>query len=486
MITGREKESAILLEAFQSKQAEFIVLYGRRRIGKTYLIEQLSLMQKAYFFHVTGIKDAPIKEQLSEFAEGIGKTFYQGARIAAQKTWLEAFKDLSNAIESALPKNKKVIIFLDELPWLCTKRSRLIQAIDYYWNRFWKNNPKIKFVICGSSASWIINKIIHNKGGLHNRYTQQMLLRPFTLSETKKFLAGKNINLNQQQVANLYMITGGVPYYLTYIKKGWSVAQTIDRLCFQKDAILYNEFDKLFESLFEDASVYKEIIRAISKKRHGLSLTEIEKYCRNISSGGTLTAKLKELEDAAFIKEFMPLGHRRQGKYYRITDEYCYFYLQWIEPLKKELSLDYDDNQMWTNYADTPEYYNWQGYAFESICYKHLNQIRKALNIHTGVSIGTWRYMPTKQENKKGAQIDLLFDRKDDVVTVCEIKYTKKPFAIDKTYMENIENKMMLYKQQTRLQKHISLIFISANGLKQNSYSDKHVDCVVLLSDLFE
>lgn len=486
MITGREKESAILLEAFQSKQAEFIVLYGRRRIGKTFLIEQLSMRQKAYFFHVTGIKDAPMKEQVAEFTESIGKTFYQGARIASQKTWLETFKELSTAIENALPKHKKVIVFLDELPWLCTKRSRLIQAIDYYWNRFWKNNPRIKFIICGSSASWIINKIIHNKGGLHNRYTQQMLLRPFTLSETKKFLEEKNVNLNQQQVINLYMVTGGVPYYLTYVKKGWSAAQTIDKLCFQKEGILYNEFDKLFDSLFEDAQVYKEIIRAIAKKRHGLSLTEVEKHCRNISSGGTLTAKLKELEDAAFIKEFMPLGHKRQGKYYRITDEYCCFYLQWIEPLKKELSLDYDDNHIWGNYVGTPEYYNWQGYAFESICYKHLNQIRKALNIHTGVSIGTWRYVPTKQENKKGAQIDLLFDRKDGVISICEIKYTEKPFVIDKEYLKNIENKITLYKQQTRSQKHTHFVFISANGLKKNIYSEKYVENVVSINDLFE
>lgn len=485
-MTIRDKESKILLDAFNSKQAEFIVLYGRRRIGKTFLIEQFSSKQKACFFHVTGIKDAPMKEQLSEFSDRIGEAFYQGARIAPQNTWLEAFKDLSRAIEASLPKNKKIIVFLDELPWLCTKRSRLIQAIEYYWNRFWKNDARIKLIICGSSASWIINKIINNKGGLHNRYTQKILLKPFTLIEAKKFLEERRVNLNYHQVVNIYMATGGVPYYLNYVKRGLSYAQVIDDLCFQKNGILYDEFDKLFESLFEDAQIYKEIIRSVAKKRHGLSLSDIEKNCEKISSGGTLTKKLKELEDAAFIKEFMPLGHKRQGKYYRISDEYCYFYLQWIEPLKNELSLDNDDNRFWTSYIGTPEYYNWQGYSFESICYKHLNQIRQALNIHTAANIGTWRYIPTKTENKKGAQIDLLFDRRDSIVTICEIKYTEKPFLIDKSYIENIQNKISLYKSQTRSKKHISIVFISASGIKENIYSENNIDQVVTIDCLFK
>lgn len=486
MIAGRERESMLLMEAYESELAEFIVLYGRRRIGKTYLIEQLYGNQQAHFFHVTGIKDAPMKEQLTEFTECVGKTFYSGARIARQATWLEAFKELTTAIENVQSTHKKVILFLDELPWLCTKRSRLIQAIDYYWNRYWKNNARVKLVICGSSASWIINKIINNKGGLHNRYTCQLLLKPFTLSETEQFLTKKKVTLSQQQIVDIYVVTGGVPYYLNYIKRGVSAAQIIDRLCFQKEGILYNEFDKLFASLFENAALYIDIIRAIAQQRHGMSLVEIEKHCNSISSGGTLTNKLKELEDAAFIKEFVPLGHRRQGKYYRVIDEYCYFYLQWIEPLKKELTIDYDDNQIWMTYVGTPKYYNWQGYAFESLCYKHINSIRHALNIHQGVSIGAWRYTPTKLENKQGAQIDLLFDRKDGVVTLCEIKYSGKPFVIDKLYAENLENKCAVYQEQTRTKKHLSIVFVTVNGLKANSYSEKLVDKFISLDTFFK
>lgn len=485
MIAGRLKEIEQLNEALSSQQAEMIVLYGRRRIGKTFLIEQLYGKQADYFFHATGIKDSPMKEQLAEFSRQIGDTFYNGASISPQKTWLDTFRELSTAIDNSLP-HKKIILFFDELPWLCTKRSRLLQAIDYYWNRYWKNNPRIKLVLCGSSASWIIRKVINDKGGLHNRLTYQLLLEPFTLAETKEFLKHKNVNLSNQQIVQLYMAIGGVPYYLTQVKKGKSATQVIDQLCFQKNALLYDEFNKLFSSLFEDADYYKELIRVIAQKRSGISLTEIAQNCSGLSSGGTLTTKLKDLEDAAFIKSFMPLGHKRQGKYFKVIDEYCYFYLQWIEPIKNELSLDYADNQQWMNIAGTTKYYSWQGYAFELVCYKHLNPIRKSLDIHQGVTISSWRYLPKKLEEKKGAQIDLLFDRKDGVITLCEIKYTEKPFAIDKAYSENIKQKIMTYREQTRTKKHINVAFISANGLKDNNYSQELVDQVVTLGKLLD
>lgn len=484
MIAGRLKEIEQLNDAFESQQAELIVLYGRRRIGKTFLIEQLYGKKAHYFFHATGIKDAPMSDQLAEFSRQIGDTFYNGASIASQHTWLDAFKELSKAIENS-HSDKKVVLFLDELPWLCTKRSRLIQAIDYYWNRYWKNNPRIKLVVCGSSASWIINKIINNKGGLHNRLTCQLLLQPLTLTETKDFLEKKSIKLNHQQIIQLYMAIGGVPFYLTQVKKGKSATQVIDQLCFQKNGLLYDEFNKLFSSLFEDADAYKELIRVIARKRNGASLREIEQACTGLTSGGRLTTKLKELEDAAFIKSFMPYGHKRQGKYFKVIDEYCYFYLQWIEPIKNELSLEDHDAQQWMNLTGTAKYYSWQGYAFELSCYKHLTLIRKSLDIHQGVTISSWRYLPKKREDKKGAQIDLLFDRKDGVMTLCEIKYTEKPFSIDKDYAENVKHKIATYQEQTRTKKHFNIAFISANGLNTNTYSKELVDQVVTLDQLF-
>lgn len=323
-ISGRFTEQEELSEMFNSKVAEFTVLYGRRRIGKSYLVEMFFRKKPCYFFHVTGVKNGTMEEQLNEFSKSIGDTFYNGASIAASKTWMDAFEELTKAINNS-SKNKRTVIFIDELPWLCTRRSRLIQAIDYYWNRYWKNDKRIKLIVCGSSASWIIRKIIHHKGGLHNRNTRTILLKPFNLCETKLFLSSSGIKLSNEQIVQVYMFCGGVPYYLNYITKGKSAAQHIDKMCFQESGVLYNEFNKLFDSLFDDSEIYKELIRIISQSREGVGRSNIEIKSNAISKGGTLTDRLKDLEDAAFIKSFIPLGHKRQGIYYRVIDEYSFF-----------------------------------------------------------------------------------------------------------------------------------------------------------------
>lgn len=484
MIIGREEEKAELLDAFESSKAEFIVLYGRRRIGKTFLIEELyGKAKNTYFLHATGIRKGTMAEQLKTFTQSLGEAFYNGAALAAQRSWLDTLGEVHKAIKNADPK-KKIVLFLDELPWLCTNKSRLLEAIDYYWNRYWKNDTRIKLVICGSSASWIIKKIINHKGGLHNRQTRQVILKPFTLSETRDFLEASAIYLSPEQIVQMYLFCGGVPYYLSYIQKGKSAAQMMDQLCFNASGILYGEFDKLFDALFDEAEVYKELIRVISKKREGLTMKEIEEAGESFSKGGTLGQQLKALEEAAFIKSFTPLGHQRQGTYYRVIDEYCYFYLRWIEPAQKTLSLEHKKHEYWSSQLETSEYYQWLGYGFEAICYKHIGEIRRALDIKPGAMIGAWRYAP-KNKDERGAQIDLIFDRPDGFITLCEIKYTDSPFEIDKSYFEALERKRAVYKKQTRSNKHLHWVLVSAHGLKKNSYSKMLIDQVVLLEQLF-
>lgn len=484
-IIGRKAELKVLSDMLGSKSAEFMVLYGRRRIGKSFLIENFFSEKNCYFFHVTGIKNGILTEQIKVFSQAIGNTFYNGAPIQAPTSWLDAFELLTRAINESDPK-KKVVLFIDELPWLCTKRSRLIQSIDFYWNRFWKNNPRIKLIVCGSSASWIIRKIIHHKGGLHNRNTRSMLLKPFNLYEVRAFLNASNIKLNIEQITHIYMFCGGVPYYLNYIQKGQSTAQMIDVMCFQENGVLYNEFDKLFESLFNDATVYKNLIRIIASSREGIERSVIEAKSHATSKGGTLTDRLKDLEDASFIKSFTPLNRKKRGTYYRITDEYSYFYLKWIEPAKNTLSMEEDHNQYWSSKLSSAAYHAWRGYAFESICYKHLGQIRRALNIHTGATIGVWRHKPKKGSTEPGAQIDLVFDRDDGATTLCEIKYTDKSFVIDKNYSDTLMQKIQVYAKQTKTPNQLFLALISAKGVKTNGYSDQLVDALVTLDDLFK
>lgn len=481
---GRKPEQSQLSDMLTSQQAEFLVLYGRRRVGKSFLIETFFKKKQCQFFHVTGLKDGRLKEQLAEFAKEIGRVFYQGATIASPESWMQALDALTRAMDNAAG-SKKIVLFMDELPWLCTPKSRLIQALDYYWNRHWKNNSRIKLIVCGSSASWIIRKILHHKGGLHNRNTRTMLLRPFHLSETKVYVKALGLRLNDDQLMQIYMCFGGIPYYLNYLTKGKSAAQMIDAMCFQRNGILLHEFDKLFDSLFVHADEYKGLIRLIAQSREGLSRADIE--AQNVSSqeGGLLTRRLKELEDASFIQALMPLGNKRKGLYYRVIDEYCYFYLRWIEPVKNTLLIQEDDNTYWSSQITSSKYHAWMGYTFESVCYKHAKAVRQGLGVPAGSLVGGWRHKPRKQDKGSGAQIDLVFDRPDGVVTLCEIKYTGKPFEITKDYAEELKRKMAVYKSVTKTRKQLQWMFIASNGVAENKYFYELVDGVMTLGELF-
>ncbi len=483
-LIARENEQAYLEQIFKSKIAEFLVVYGRRRVGKTYLIKKFFKAKKCHFFHVTGIKDASLDEQLKEFAKAIGQTFYQGASISASSTWMDALDELTHAIKTVV-KKEKVVLFLDEFPWMATKKSKLVQAIDYYWNQFWVDMPNLTLVVCGSSASWIIKTIIHHKGGLHNRMTRQLILKPFTLSQTKEFLWAQGCKYNNKQVLETYMALGGIPHYLMQVRKGISARQNLNNICFRESGLLLNEFDKLFSSLFEEAAPYLELIRTIGRFRYGIKRAELEKLIKLSGSGGRLSERLDDLETAGFIRSFLPMGHKRQGIYYRVIDEFCYFYLKWVEPEKQSLLALEPEHNYWLIKAKSASYNSWCGYSFEMVCYKNIAPIRKALNILDDARVGTWDYKSTSSDEQTGAQIDLIFDRTDSAVTLCEIKYTEKPFAIDKEYYHNMLNKVKAYRMKMKTDKQIFVAFISAAGLKETLYSEELVDAVVSLDDLF-
>lgn len=485
VIIGREAEQKTLLNIMQSKNAEFVVVYGRRRIGKTYLIEQFFSKQNCIFFRTTGIQNGKLKDQLKEFSKAIGHSFYPGASMETPSSWMQAFEELTKAIDN-IDLKKKVVLFLDELPWMATRRSGVLEALGYYWNQYWSNHERIKLIVCGSSASWIIKNILYNKGGLHNRATKEVLLQAFSLLECKEFLQYRGIKLNETQILQLYSVMGGVPHYLKHVESGQSAAQNINHLCFREKGPLFSEFNKLFKSLFKNAKVYVELIKIIAKSHQGISRTEIETKSKLTTKGGTFTERLNDLELAGFIKSFQPFKSKEQGVYYRIIDEYVYFYLKWIEPVKRDL-LGFDSSsEYFTEKMGSPEYYIWMGYTFESICYKHIPLIRSALGISAGTRVGTWRYVPKKGSEEQGAQIDLLFERKDGVINICEIKCTESPFVIDKFYYNNLLNKINTYKFKTKTKKQIFVSFISTAGVKKNTYADQIVDSVVTLDDFFK
>lgn len=480
---GREEEINILERMYASNKPELLALYGRRRVGKTFLIRQFFKDKKVVFFNTTGAKDGTLTEQLGHFNDQISKIFYNGIPLVAPKTWDEAFSLLTKVINET--KAKKIILFFDEIPWMATRKSRLLQHLDYYWNQHWSNDKRIKLIICGSSASWIIKKVINNKGGLHNRTTQRIHLEPFNLQETKSYLNSLGVRLKNQQILLLYMVTGGVAYYLSNIKKGLSAAQIIENLAFNEKGILFDEFNNLFSSLFDQSEACIQIVQMLGKHPYGLGKRELLKSLGKSSMGGSGLKKLEELENAGFIMSFTPHYHKRQGIYYRLIDEYVLFYLKWIAPIRKSLQKKSLEKGNWQSMQQTPTWYSWLGYAFESVCYKHIFAIRKALSIPPDAIANAWRYVPRKGKPEQGAQIDLLFDRNDDAITICEIKYTEKPFTLTKDYMAALKRKLVVFKEQTRSRKQLFLAIISANGVKNNLHTEDNISGVVTLDDLF-
>ncbi len=339
---------------------------------------------------------------------------------------------------------------------------------------------QVILVVCGSSASWLIRNIIYDKGGLHNRLTSQIKLEPFTLAETNTYMKNRKIQLNERGILSIYMTLGGIPYYLKYVEPKLTVEDNIQKICFGKKAPLFDEFDKLFQSLFKHAESYIEIVKLISRRREGLSRSELDSMAKLSSTGGSLSKRLQELSDTGFIEAYTP-WEKTKGEYYKLIDEFCLFHLYWIEPSRSiKITTDY-----WINITQKSAYYAWSGYAFEAVCYKHIEQIIQALHIKTAISVSSWRFVPRKAEGH-GAQIDLLIDRTDNAITLCEIKYTQDPFYVDKDYAQKIKQKIAIFEQHTGVAKQIFFVMISAFGIKKSIYSEELISGVVTLKDLYK
>ncbi len=482
-IIGRLSEIEALERVYSSKKAEFVAVYGRRRVGKTFLIRHFFKQQPCVFFQLTGIHNASLKTQLAEFTkelEALYVSLDMKLHLVQPKSWLQAFEMLTEAIKHT---KKKVILFFDEFPWMASKKSKLLQALDYYWNRYWVDHPKVKLVICGSAASWIIENILNNKAGLHNRVTLRLAVEPFTLRETQDYLKSEGVVLDHAQILELYMCIGGIPFYLSAVRSGLSATQNINALCFKKQGALADEFNNLFSSLFQRSEMHETIVKLLAAHRQGVSRKDIETMIA--WKGGGLTRILRELEYAGFIESFITLN-RARGNYYKLVDEYTLFYLNWIAPPLKEKRMKEFNTKFWEESAQSAAWRAWAGYAFEAMCFKHLDSIKKALNISEGAVATTWCYVAKKNGGIPGAQIDLLFDRQDGLINLCEIKYSTSKFKIDKAYAKVLQNKLDVYKKVTKTNKQAVLSMITTRGLQASSYLDGLVWSSATVQDLFE
>ncbi len=483
-IIGRKEEKRKLNSGFLSKNSEFIVVYGRRRVGKTFLIRTFFSQKKCTFFHITGIKDGSLQDQLYEFTRIMETTFYgPSVRLKEPTSWSLAFELLTQTIKQQ-KASQKIILFFDELPWLASQKSRFLQVLDYYWNRFWVTMPQLKLVVCGSAASWMIENILHHKGGLHNRTTYRIALAPFSLGETKMYLKYLGFSYTDRQISDIYMILGGIPFYLNFLNKTLSVPQNIDHLCFNKKGYLVDEFHILYASLFHQSEAHEEIIRIMGTKRQGIERKTLLKLAKLSSEGGTFHKRLRELEASGFIISYTPFGHKKRNTHLQIVDEYTLFYMAWIEPAIDTILRIDRANGYWIEQCQSPSWKSWAGYAFESLCFKHIEQIRQALGINASASIGNWKYIPQKGSEEEGAQIDLLFNRNDDVITLCEMKYTSAPYKLSKSEALSLLRKVDIFKKQTKTTKQVTISLVSPQEIQNTFYSQEILSGAVTLKDL--
>lgn len=464
IIIGRTAEKEILHKALVSNEAEMISVIGRRRVGKTYLIR--TVYENKIAFEISGLQDATGEEQLRNFANQLRKFSGSTITIPTPKDWLEAFFILIDFLEKTDLQTKPVIFF-DEVPWMATHKSGFLKGLSYFWNS-WAVQQKVVVVICGSAASWMIQKILRDKGGLHNRVTRRIRLHAFTLAETEAFLTHRGIRFERYQLLQLYMTMGGIPHYLKEIEGGKSATQNIDKICFGESGLLRDEFSSLYPALFKHADYHTEIIRTLAAKPNGLTRIDLINHSK-LTDSGRVTKVLMELSESGFITAYTAFGKKKKGQLYRLTDEYSIFYLRFIEPNLAETQ------GVWTNLSQGQTYKIWCGYAFENVCLKHVPQIKKALGI-SGVYSRSASFFKKSDEQNAGVQIDLLIDRNDRTINLVEIKFYDGVFTISKDYAQKLRQKVQIFKETTQTKKQVFLTMITALGLKSNIHSVGLVD----------
>lgn len=468
MLIGRKSEINILATAKFNSNAELIAIYGRRRVGKTYLIREY--FKKEIVFEVAGLFHGSLNDQLQNFNKELKVRNKKGKEITPAN-WLEAFTQLEKYVNKLKSKKKKVV-FIDEFPWLATPKSRFLMAFENFWNQYASKRSDLIVVICGSAASYMVKEILNNKGGLHNRITSSIRLLPFNLNETNLFLKSRGIRYSYYDVLQIYMAIGGIPHYLDKLKKGKSVAQNIDKLCFSKDGFLRDEFKKLFVSLFDNSEKHLAIVKTLAKCKKGMTRQQLITQS-GIPTGGDFSLKLEELIVSGFVSENTYFKNKKKLSLFRLSDEYSLFYLKFIQANKG------NEAGTWQRLFKKQTYTSWSGFSFESLCLKHVVQIKKALRIDAVYSTNSSWF-------NQNAQIDLLIDRDDNIINLCEIKFNNKIFTIDKKYYLNLKNKINELQQESETRKNIHLVMLTTFGIKPNEYSAELIQNSLDINCLFE
>lgn len=460
MIIGRKPEQKELLEAADAEYSRFVAVYGRRRVGKTFLIRET--FNYTFTFQHAGLAKGKMKDQLLSFRASLQAA--SGKKYAQFKSWYEAFFALEEWLGS-LPEGKKTV-FLDELPWMDTPRSNFISGLEHFWNSWASARKDILLIVCGSATSWIVNKLINNHGGLHNRLTNRIMLQPFTLSECEQYSKANNLGMSRYQIVENYMIMGGIPFYWSMMKRNLSMAQNIDALFFSHDAEgLTHEYRQLYASLFNNPEPYMNIVEALARKTRGMTREEISKIIE-VKTGGELTKLLNELEWCGFIRKYNYIGRRSKDALYQLIDNFTLFHFQYMKDNRN------NDPHFWTNNIDSALHRTWGELAFERVCLMHISQIKEALGISGVLSnVYSWRSEADEDKGINKTQVDLLIDRNDGVVNLCEMKFSGQEYAVTEEEEMKLRRRRGNYIEATQTKKAVHITMITPYGLKRNAHS---------------
>ena len=472
-IVGRNTEQELLRECLFSGRPEFLAVYGRRRVGKTFLIKEY--FENSFSFYATGVPNQKTAQQLKYFHQSLQQYGCPEKKVPGD--WLEAFSRLRKLLEGDCaqkdPVSGRLVVFLDELPWMDTARSDFKGALDYFWNSWGSSRTDLLLIVCGSATSWIIKHILADTGGLYNRVTRTMHLQPFSLHECEEFYEANGVAISRTQIIESYMIFGGIPYYLNEYNRRFSLAQNVDALYFRDTGQLHFEYERLFRSLFKKSEKHIAVVEALAKRKQGLSRTQIIEETGISDGGSSLSTVLSELEQCGFIRKFSDYSKAKYGACYQLIDPFILFCNQ--TKSRKEIIS-------WVSFTGTPGYYAWCGLAFEIVCLLHTSQLKKALGIS---GVDSMEYTWKSDAVKNGAQIDLLIDRRDQVVNLCEMKYTQDMFSIDQEYEKNLLHKRECFISETKTKKSVYLTMVTVNGLVQNAHSGS-IQNTITAEDLFQ
>ncbi len=480
MLIGRKQEIRELESAFESDEAELVALYGRRRVGKTFLVNEIFGARFAFahsglspieYVEDKSSKKKRMNSQLLHFYHSLLKS--GASKSAPPKSWLEAFYMLEDLLSSKNGAEKQVVFF-DEIQWMDTPKSGFMTGFEAFWNGWASARKNIMVIICGSSTSWVLDKFINNHGGLYGRLTKQIHLEPFSLSECEEFLISRGVVFSRYDIVQTYMALGGIPYYLRYIDPSKGFAQNMDAIFFAKGAPLEGEFERLFRSIFVNYEVMERIIRAIYSKKIGLTRQEILEMT-GIADSGAFSKYLEALIEGGFIMTHIPFGSSKRDKLYKLVDPFCLFYLRFMSETRK---INY-----WSQNIEAPEITSWRGLAFENVCFNHVKEIKMALGI-AGVSTQETLLWKKGDEKEKGAQIDMIIDRKDNVVDLCEAKFSSEPFVVSKDYHFRLVERAEMVRAMLPKKKSLHNVLITTYGIKKNEYV-WDFQSVVTIEDLF-